>query len=215
MSIRRLLLALGLIAGLGFAGPAGAVPIAIGIGGFSGGETVETYGLVQTFAPVDGVTFSGVLHNFSIGGISSNDAVIDGGPGNSNNITVANIEGDAAGILELVFSSDMTRVGYGYALSTTVPFAKATSVELFDSSNVSLGSLSFDAFPDPTFIGGFAGVESATPFARAEISFATTGRFAFDNLRFESTNPIPEPSGLPLFSVGIAALGLVTRRRRE
>jgi len=33
--------------------------IAIGPGGFSGGQVVIDYGAVQTFAPVDGVTFGG------------------------------------------------------------------------------------------------------------------------------------------------------------
>jgi hypothetical protein len=181
--------------------------IQIGIGGFSGGETVETYGLDQTFVPVDGVTFSGVLHNFTVLALPSLDAVIDSGPGNTNNITVANIEGDATGILSLLFPGLQSRVGFGFALSA----GGSAVIELFDVSNISLGSITLLGVPDPSFAGGFLGVESSTLFSRAEVSFLSPGRFAFDNLRFEN---VPEPGTLALLGIGLFGMGLARRRRK-
>jgi len=183
--------------------------IQIGIGGFSGGETVETYGLLQTFVPVDGVTFSGVLHNFTVGGVLSLDARIGSGPGDTNNITVANIEGDAAGILSLLFPGLQSRAGFGFALSS----GGSAVIELFDVSNISLGSITLLGVPDPSSAGGFLGVESSTLFSRAEVSFLSSSRFAFDNLRFENV-AVPEPSTLALLGIGLAGIGFARRRKK-
>ena len=96
-------------------------------------------------------------------GISSRRNIATG----RENAVAIDIEGNATGVLSLLFASLQTRVGFGFALS-----AGGTAVlELFDIANVSLGSVSLLGVPDPGFPGGFLGAESMTPFARAEVSF--------------------------------------------
>lgn len=201
-----LLVALGLV---GLATSAHATLIQIGPGAFTGTATLVDYGLIQTFAPIDGRVFSGVLHNFTVGGGPSLDALIDSGPGDTNHIQVANIEGDGSGVMSLLFPGLQNRMAYGWATNTSGGVV-GTTVQLFDGANVSLGSLSLAGAPDPTFDGGFLGVESSVAFARAEITFSGGDRFAFDNLQFE---PVPEPGSLLLLGTG--ALGLALRRLRR
>ena len=206
------LMILGVVSALLVAGQASATLISIP--GVTGAQTFVDYG-DGTIPPVgtviDGGTFGGVLHAFSVGGAPSLDAIINGGPGNTNNITFANIEGNALGVLSLSFALSQVEIGFGYALLSGTPGLSGVTVELFDALDASLGSLSFVGFPDPGFIGGFAGVASSIPFLRAEVSFnAAPSRFAFDNLQLA---PIPEPSGVLLFSVGMLVVGAALRRQ--
>jgi hypothetical protein len=69
-----------------------AIVIPIGLGDFSPSATLETYGTVQTGQPVDGQTFSGVLHHFTIGGVPSTAATIDGGAGGGSNVRKSSFE---------------------------------------------------------------------------------------------------------------------------
>jgi len=183
-----------------------ATIIPIGPGDFSASATLETYGTIQTLQPVDGKTFSGVLHHFTIGGIPSNSAIIDDGPGNTNHITVANIEGPASGTLSLLFPQPENRLGYGYAILNTFIVLNATTVQLFDAGHNLLGSLSATGSPDPFFTGGFLGVESTVPFTLAEVTFNLNAAqaFAFDNLEFEPTAAlVPEPASLILLTTSL------------
>jgi hypothetical protein len=182
------------------------------------GASLIDFGVVQTNAPVDGQTINSVLFSFRIGGVNSADAIIDGGPGSTNNITVANVEGNTLGVLRMNFPSPKTRIGYGYALSIGGSVPTGTKVELFDASNQSLGSLSpATSFPDPTFAGGFWGVKSDTPFVRADVSFsALAPRFAFDNLRHQFVSQdVPEPSSLILLGLGAVSCAVDCVRRRR
>ncbi|QDU89391.1 hypothetical protein Pla175_27810 [Pirellulimonas nuda] len=173
----------------------------IGPGDFSGNESVVDFGPVTTGAAVDGATIGGVTFGFTVGGIPSSDATIGAGPGNTNNIFVANIEGSSSGVLSMTFPGPQIRVGYGWAIISS---PGVTSVELFDAGDVSLGSLDFLGAPDPNFDGGWVGVESGAAFLRAEVTWSPDqGRFAFDNLRFE---PVPEPASLVTAAVGLACL---------
>jgi PEP-CTERM motif len=192
---------------------ASAAPFVLSQGAF--GSPIIDFGLVETFAPINGQTINGVTFGFTIGGNPSTDAVIDSGPGNTNNITVANIEGNTLGILSLIFPHLEVGFGFGYALAILGGgVTNATSVELFDASNVSLGSLSFNGVADPLFVGGFAGIGNLTPFKSAQVTFnsAATTRFAFDNVRVNAA--VPEPATFILVGLGLAALGFSSRRKK-
>lgn len=188
-----------------------AIITPIGIGDFSGNESLVDFGNVETGDPVEMQTIGGITFGFTVDGVPSSDATIAAGPGNTNHITIANIEGDASGTLSMVFPSLQRRLGYGWS-TTGVP--GSTVVELFDASNLSMGTYSIDGTYDPEFIGGFVGVQSSMPFIRAEVTWLVEvpNRFALDNIRFE---PIPEPAAIGLALAGImgGSVALLSRRR--
>jgi len=183
------------------AAPAAAVPFALSEASFLGASLID-FGPTQTFAPINGVTIGGVLFGFTVGGVGSADARIDGGPGVTAHISPANIEGTTAGVLSLTFAAPQYRFGYGFATLGT----GSTTVELF-SGAISLGTLTKVGAPDPIFRGGFLGVGSDLAFTSVRVTFLTspaTTRFAFDNAVF-STSPVPEPATLTLVGAGAAA----------
>lgn len=214
-NLDRLVLFLSMVFGIVLPVTGGIIPI--GQSDFSGGEMLITYGPPAVGgSPVDGLLVSGVLHEFSVGGLASFDATVSGGgPGATNNVAPPIIEGDGAGLLGLTFSEPQNRVGFGFAILANGPLSDGTTVELFDTSDLSLGMLTFPAVSDPSFPGGFAGLQSSDPFGRAEVTFSSQAlRFAFDNLRFESV--VPEPTSALVWSLfAVAALGRGSRRRRR
>jgi hypothetical protein len=202
---------------LAAAAPALASVIAITPGDLAGATLID-FGTVQTFAPINGQTISGVTFAYTINGIASTSAVIDDGPGNTNNITIANVVNSGpnnGAVLSMTFPMLETQMGYGYAILSTAVVPNATTVSLFDAANVLVGTLSATGSPDPTFTGGFLGVASDIPFLRAEVTFSTAGAaFAFDNLRFASAPvpTIPEPTTLALVGLGLCATAYRLRK---
>jgi len=164
---------------------------------------------------VNGLVVGGVTFNYLVASVPSTAAIIDGGPGTTNNVVPPNIVnsgGNAGAVLRLTFSAPRVQLGYGFALLTTSAVPAATTVSLFDAFGVLVGSLSGAGSPDPIFAGGFLGLQSTIPFVRADLTFSTAGAaFAADNIRVGAA--IPEPTSIVL--LGIGAVSACIRRRRQ
>jgi len=156
---------------------------------------------------------TGVLFNYSLG---NGNLVIDGGPGTTTNVGPPNIvsTGNNAGILTLTLPSLTDLFGYGYAVLNTATVPNATTINLF-SGVTNVGTLSYSGAPDPTFAGGFAGIQSTIPFDRVQLTFNSSAApaFAVDNVRFAAgaVTAAPEPSAILLVLSG--AMGFFWLRR--
>jgi hypothetical protein len=202
---------------LAFVSPrAEASVAAIGTGAFGSSSTLTTFTGLADFTEVNGLNVGGIVFNYSLG---NGQVIIDGGPGDTNNISQPNIVsvGNQAGILTLTFPSSISMFGYGYAVLTTIPVLNATTIALFDGAT-NVGSLSYNGVPDPVFTGGFAGIESTIPFNRAEVIFNSIAApaFALDNIRTSGSGgsavPAHDPSTILLLGPVIGLLGFCRRR---
>jgi len=185
---------------------ASASVLAVGPDIFAG-SPVLGFTSVRTGTEVNGLVVRGITFNYLLGGIPTNrQLVIDGGPGNTNNITEPNIvsSGDNSGMLTLALPAPVTAIGYGYAILSGDNLPNATAISLFDNS-AALGSLSYAATGDPTFAGGFAGIASTIPFNRVVLTFDSVDApaFAVDNFVFAT---VPEPSTILLIVTGAGFL---------
>jgi PEP-CTERM motif len=196
--------------------PASATVIALTTADLSGASLITFNGLTDGTA-VNGLSVGGVQFNYLVNNLPSTDARLDGGPGITNNISplnIVNFNGNANAILRLTFPEPEVRMGYGYAILSNAIVANATTVSLYDASNVLVGTLSVTGGPDPIFAGGFLGLESTIPFVRADLTFSTVGQaFAADNFRF-AASAVPEPASAVLFGVGILCASVRRLRKR-
>jgi hypothetical protein len=187
--------------------------IGVAVGSFGAGSTLTTFAGLADGTEVNGLTVNGIVYSYSLG---NGQVIIDGGPGATNNITPPNVVslfGSNTGILTLTFPTANSQFGFGYAVLTTVPVTNATTITLFDGAT-NVGSLSYNAVPDPVFAGGFAGISSTIPFNSARLTFnaAVAPSFALDNVRTTPVISAPEPSTVVLLAVG---LGLMVFCRRS
>lgn len=192
--------------------------IAVGPGAFPSSASVINFNGLATGTEMNGLTVNGVQFSYTVGGSPLNGAVdIDGGPGNTNNITVPNIVsvGNNTGVLTVTLPSSVNLFGYGFAILNTASVANATTVSAFSGTTL-LGSLSFSGAPDPAFTGGFAGIQSTTTaFNRLQLTFnsSVASAFAVDNITF--ANGVPEPSTMLLAMLGLGALTTFSARIRR
>ena len=188
---------------------ADASVIAVLPGAFPGSTIPVTFTGLATGTEVNGLSAGGILFSYSLG---NGHVIIDGGPGTTNNITPPNIvaTGNPSGVLSLALPGLSTMFGYGYAILSSVTVPNATTINLFNGA-VNVGTLSYPGVVDPTFTGGFAGIQSTSAFNRVDITFNAVAApaFAMDNILF----PIPEPSTILLTMSGVA--GLLWRARRK
>jgi hypothetical protein len=191
---------------------ADASVISVGPGAFPASAAPITFSGLATGTEINGLSFGGVLFNYSLG---SGAVVIDGGPGTTNNIAPPNIVsvGNAQGTLTLTLPGFADTFGYGYAVLNGAAANNATTINLF-SGTANVGSLSYNGLPDPAFAGGFAGIQSTIPFDRVALSFnPAASAFAVDNIRFASTSvtAVPEPLTVLLMFSGVAGLWLAAK----
>jgi hypothetical protein len=198
--------------GITFLVPAAlASTISVGIGAFGPGSTLTTFTGLPTGVEVNGLTVDGIQFAYSLG---NGLLVIDGGPGTTNNVVPQNIVsvGNNTGVLTLTLPSFVDTFGYGYALLSNAPIANATSIFLF-SGATQVGSLVYNGVPDPSFSGGFAGIQSTIPFSSVRLTFnaAAAPAFAVDNIRTGISTP--EPPSVLLMGIGLGTLLLYYRKR--
>jgi len=210
----KLIMAFSLFLGIAlWTSSARADVVAIGPGAFPPGSTLITFTGLANGTEVNGLSVGGVTFSYSLG---NGHVVIDGGPGTTNNVGPPNIVsiGNPSGILTITLASSSTMFGYGYALLNQIAVANATTITLF-SGVTNVGSLSYNGVPDPTFTGGFAGIQSTLAFDRVQVIFAAAPAFALDNIRIATAAPVPEPTTMLLFGTGLAFMAAKIRKRNK
>ena len=191
--------------------------IAVPGNAFPIGGTLLTFNGLPDGLDVNGLMLGGFVFAYSLG---NGHVVIDGGPGITNNVAPQNAVsiGNPLGIFTLTLPGVFDMFGFGYALLTVGTVTNATTITAFNGAT-NLGSVSFPGSNDPQFTGGFAGIQSGTPFNRVQFMFAGVApAFAFDNVRANAAanlSTIPEPSTNLLIGAGLVAIAGITRRRRK
>ena len=149
---------------------------------------------LETFddAVFSGYGFSTVGHSASVSGGTFNDRTVLGSATTAWTF--------ATGINSFGGNWDLTPGGAGQGL------------ELWVNGGL-VGSI------DHLYAGGFFGFTSTTAFTTVEIRSGQQSGVAethsFDNMRFGTAAAVPEPEGYALMLSGLAALGVIGRRRRR
>lgn len=197
---------------VGAGSSASAATIPIGVAAFGAGSTL-TILTGASGTEVNGLVADGLTFQYSLG---NGFVTIGSGPGVTNNLAnpAAVSIGNNTGSVTVLLPSLSSAFGYGFALLSTNVNPAATTVTLFNGVT-NVGSLSYAGAPDPTFTGGFAGIQSTLAFDRAVITFdsVNTPAFAFNNIRTMPAD-VPEPATLLLVGAAMSA-GLTRRRRRR
>jgi hypothetical protein len=183
---------------------------------FAAGEIVLTMDDLP-FQPVNGLVHpTGVEFGFTVLGVPGVEANYhSGGPGALTFVQDPSIEGTADGVLSVIFPAPTPIVRFGVARSITQALPNGATIQLFDASNVSLGTTNLAMNPMPLFAeaqftyNGTAAKRMTIAFPGGPVSGV---RFALDNLAFQ---PIPEPASTMLLVGGLAVVLASSRRGRR
>jgi hypothetical protein len=190
--------------------PASAVVTAITPAQFSSTAQLTDFASAVSGQEVNGLAFAGYTFSYSLG---NGQLLVGGGPGTTNNVDPLNIvsAGNPTGVLTVTMAGPSLQFGYGYALLASGSIASGTTISLFNGST-NVGSLSYNAVPDPGFPGGYAGIQSTLAFNRVQLTFdSTAAAWAIDNFRVTA---VPEPQTVALWAVGGLALTVWSWARR-
>lgn len=105
--------------------------------------------------PIDGKTVQGVTFSFTVDGVQSTDAAVglSTGPGTTPLVTPPIIEGDAAGLLVLIFEPPVNSVNFDFGLDTFLEdIDDASTISIFDENDNLLGTASADAIVPEGFL---------------------------------------------------------------
>lgn len=166
--------------------------------------------------PVDGLSISGVTFGFEVGGSPSSDATynVDLGIGPTAYLSDPVLEGDATGLLTLLFAAPTPQLSFGLGLLAGTDFMPGALVSLYDNSNALLDSIGINTLANMGISEGLFDYANPLGVSKAVIDFDdTAGRFALDNLTFGATaaSPVPE-GGSTLVHLGAALFGLAVLR---
>ncbi|MCC7373981.1 MAG: hypothetical protein IT581_04955 [Verrucomicrobiales bacterium] len=167
--------------------------------------------------PVNGLTISGLTFAFEVGGNPSDDATynVDLGIGTTTFLSDPVLEGDASGVLRIIFAKPTPTLSFGLGLNSAADFSPGATVDFYDENGLLLDSAALNTVGDSNLglsEGEFIWASAAGGASSVRIDLNDeAARFALDNLRFQA---VPEAGNL-LGGAVAAGLGLTACLRRR
>ncbi len=203
----KVLSSLAVVAALGATGPAFAAPVTIDF------EDQTSFSSINIASNPYGITANGALLALANDGLGTG-------------VDFENFSNDPAGGSVVMFATQplageraeiSSTIGFSQSVSFYYSSSAAGSVSLLDGSGGILQTFEFsanststdhpfNAWSEATIL--FNGLAHSIDFSGSVVDGA--GVAAFDNV---TLNPVPLPAGLLLLPSGLAALGLIRRRR--